>query len=61
MELPQNQRTDDRTLHRRRGGANGIYRCYVPGRTKSHELFVGVYAANSGRYSQEMITKNLML
>ena len=48
-------------LQRRRGGANGIYRCYVPGQTKSHELFVGLYAANSGRYSQEMITKNLML
>ena len=46
-------------LSRTRGGANGIYRCYVPSETKDHQLYVGVYAANSGRYLQEM--NNLML
>ena len=41
-------------LHRRRHGATGIYHCDVPGQTKNHNLYVGVYTANSGRYSQEM-------
>ena len=38
-------------LHRRRGGATGIYRCSVPGQNKDLvTLYVGVYTANTGEY-----------
>ena len=36
-------------LQRRKGGVTGIYRCDVPGQTKYHKLYVGVYTANSGK------------
>ena len=39
-------------LQRRRGGATGIYRCDIPGQTKFHILYVGVYTAGSGKCSQ---------
>ena len=38
-------------LHRRKGGVIGIYRCVVPGQTKYHNLYVGVYTAGSGKCS----------
>ena len=42
-------------LHRRRGGATGIYRCSVPGQNKDLvTLYVGVYTANTGEYPQNM-------
>ena len=41
-------------LHRRRGGATGIYRCNVPDQNGEQlNLYVGVYTANTGGYSQE--------
>ena len=39
-------------LMKRSGGATGIYRCNIPGQTKFHNLYVGVYTAGSGRCSQ---------
>ena len=39
-------------LHRKRGGATGIYRCDISGQTKFHNLYVGVYTAGSGKCSQ---------
>ena len=39
-------------LHRRRGGATGIYCCGIPGQTKLHNLCVGVYTPGSGKCSQ---------
>ena len=41
-------------MHRRRGGVIGIYRCDIPDQNEDpHRLYVGVYTANTGGYSQE--------
>ena len=52
MGLSQNQRSDGGTLHRRRSGATGIYRCNVPDQNEEQlNLYVGVYTTNTGGYS----------
>ena len=39
-------------LHRRRGGATGIYHCVVPDQNgEKLNLYVGVYTTNTGGYS----------
>ena len=41
-------------LHRRRGGATGIYHCNVPDQNGEQlSRYVGVYTTNTGGYSQE--------
>ena len=41
-------------MHRRRGGVSGIYHCDIPDQTENpRKLYVGVYTANTGGYSQE--------
>ena len=41
-------------MHRRRGGVTGMYRCDMPDQNENpHRLYVGVYTANTGGYSQE--------
>ena len=42
-------------MHRRRGGVTGVYRCKIPVQNGSTQVYVGVYTADTGEYSQETI------
>ena len=38
-----------KTLHRRRGGVDGIYHCVIPDTTGvTQNIYIGVYSANTG-------------
>ena len=39
------------SLHRRRGGAEGIYRCMIPDTMNvNHTIYIGVYSASTGEW-----------